>query len=619
MLFFISKFSTSFDPALFPARPLFLYSILDLFLLELLLLILLGFLLLNRNIFSRTLLYLLSSIYLLIYFMQMASVHIGREFLSRLALENADHLYLFLDFKIIAFFFAIGSTCLLLIYLTEKGSPSRESSMGVIIIPFLAVGITVTLSSEFWLPPSIIKDRDHFLAANNLPHTSPVVALYKTLFRQNVSYSEPLLHKKLKAYELEELNKFGFHYDPTSEYPLIKPSIYSSPPPFPLSSTRTESTANVIVIFSEGLSARSIGAYGSIYPDLTPHIDEFARTGMVVHRYYNHTAATYRGLHGQLASIFPLFGGADGWHSDFNKVSGRSYLTLMDLFRNRGYDTIFLDSHHKTHPSKVDVMMTELGFGNVLTGEQLAADYLSDDPPLGQSAYSDQQYFKYVTGFLQQRLIDREDDKPFFLSLYNFGTHPFLKNSKDGVRYGKNKNATLNNIHNFDHAFGLFWNYLKNSPYFYNTIIILTADHCHYHEKTFVDVFEGQDYQQLFIDRIPLIIHDPHRELPESYDADNASSIDFAPTISHYLGLDNVKNPWLGGSIFERDSIHHSKKSVAALGPHEIFLITGDKIHSLDEDGEHQPTLQILDSYIAMVRQLELNNQIWDKDSPTFP
>jgi len=147
----------------------------------------------------------------------------------------------------------------------------------------------------------------------------------------------------------------------------------------------------------------------------------------------------------------------------------------------------------------------------------------------------------------------------------------------------------------------------------------LTADHCHFHEKSFVDAFEDPDYQQLFIDSIPLIIHDPLRDLPESYNAENASSIDFAPSIAHYLGLKNVRNPWLGGSIFERDSSHYSNKSVAALGPHEIFLITDDKIHSLNENGAHRSTLKILDTYINTVRQLELENKIWKKDSLTSP
>lgn len=618
LVFFVRELTT-YQASLPFTHALVVYSLFDLFLLDLCVLLWAGQLLINGGVFCRMCLYAVSTIFIVIYFMQMASFYYGKEFITRLAVENADHFYLFLDVKGFLFITAMISTCILLILLTEfrqAKTDVRSFDLGTVILTALTI---ITLTGSLWLPATAVKARDTYLAETNLTHTSPLLSIYSTLFQQEVHYSQPLVHTELKAYALEEIKKFGFHYDPTSEYPLIKPSIYSSPPPFPPNFGKMETAPNVIVLFSEGLSARSIGTYDGAYPDLTPSIDSLAKTSMVVRRYYNHTAATYRGLHGQLASIFPLYGGVGGWHSDLNKVSGRNYLTLADLFKHQGYETIFLDSHHKNHPSKVDEMMTELGFSQVVTGDELAAKYLGDAPPLGQSAYSDHQYFQYVTRFLQQRLMEHQEGKPFFLSLYNFGTHPFLKNSKDGIRYGKGKNSTLNNIHNFDHAFGLFWNYLKNSPYSDNTILILTADHCHFHEKTFIDAFEDPDYQQLFIDRIPLIIHDPLRELPESYNADNASSIDFAPSIAHYLGLNNVRNPWLGNSIFERDGTHYSEKSVAALGPNEVFIVTDDRIHSLNENGAHQTTLKILDTYISIVRQLELEDQIWKEDSLTNP
>jgi len=618
LVFLVRELNTYHPP--FPFNQvLVVYSLFDFFLLELCVLLWAAQLLINRGIFSRICLYATSSIFIVIYFMQMASFYYGKEFLTRLAIDNVDHFYLFFDVKGLLFIGAIVTTCVFLILLAEFQQAKTDKRSFTLGTSILTASTIVILTGKLWLPASVIDARDGYLGERNLAHTSPLLSIYSTLFQQEGRAAQPLVRGGLKAYELEELKKFGFFYDAASEFPLIKPSIYSNPPPFSLNSNEADSTPNVIVLFSEGLSARSIGAYGGVYSDLTPSIDRLAGSSLVVRRYYSHTAATYRGLHGQLASIFPLYGGVDGWHSDLDKVSGRNYLTLADLFKLQGYETIFLDSHHKNHPSKVDEMMTELGFSLVITGDQLAAIYLNDDPPLGQSAYSDHQYFQFVIRFLQQRLLGPEKGKPFFLSLYNFGTHPFLKNSKDGVRYGGGKNATLNNIHNFDHAFGLFWNYLQKSPYFDNTIFIFTSDHCHFHEKTFIKAFEDPDYQQLFIDRIPLIIHDPLRDLPETFDADNASSIDFAPSVAHYLGLKNISNPWLGGSIFERDSIRYSNKSVAALGPHEIFLITDDKIHSLNEDGSHQTSLEILDNYISIVRQLELENQIWKEDSLPIP
>ena len=110
IIFFISTLSSSITAPRLLTNPLLLYSIVDLFLMELFVLFLAGFILANGNVLSRSILYLLSTSFILIYFMQMASIHVGREFLSRLALENADHLYLFLDLRYLLFFFAIGAT-----------------------------------------------------------------------------------------------------------------------------------------------------------------------------------------------------------------------------------------------------------------------------------------------------------------------------------------------------------------------------------------------------------------------------------------------------------------------------------------------------------------------------
>lgn len=627
VIFFFSVFPLSSEYLVTPAfsdasvstfllRPLVFYSVVDLFLLELFILLLLCCLMVSGGIMRRSFLYLLSSIFILIYFIQMASLYVGREFLSRLAIENADHLYLFLDFRYLVFFLIIAGTCILMIFLTETATQSHRKQFLPIVIPLLVACILCTLLGSYWLPASVLKARDNFLTKNNLDHTSPVLSLYETIFHQKMSHNESPGPRKLKRQELEEISKLGFVYDPNAEFPLIKTSIYNSPPPFPMTQGKEMERPNVIIFFTEGLSARAIKAYNSKYPDLTPHIDEFASTSMVVKRYYNHTAATYRGLHGQLASLYPFYGGIDGWHSDNPDVSGRSYLSLADLFNNAGYETIFLDSHHEMHPSKVDLMMTELGFSTVITGDQLVGTYLDGEDPKGDMAYSDHQYLKAVTAFLKQRAD--QGGQPFLLSLYNFGTHAFLGNSKDGVRYGKGGNSALNNIHNLDNAFGLLWNFLKDSPLGETTILVVTADHSHFHERAFVNAFKESGYQQLFIDRIPLIIHDPLRRLPREYDAENSSSIDFAPTIAHFLGLQNGPNPFMGNSIFESHKKPYRQLSVAALGPHEIFLIDNDRIHTLADSQKHTFTLKAAEAYIEKIRQLELEDRIWpDYDNGT--
>lgn len=612
ILYFIYEFNFLPDGSLFE-KFIISFTVFDYFTCELLILLFVGQILIYRNVFFRIVLYVLSSLYIAIYFIQILSVNNGKEFLSRLAIENIDHLYLFLNYKNILYICLIIFTCSSLVIIIEKTKdpPSRRRKTQITASLLILVLIAITCSGKYWLPDQTVKVRNAYLSNNDLSHTSPIYSFISVLLLQKIKYNSPLLHTDLKAYELNEINRFGFHYDPTKEYPLIKETIYSENFPFPQKAKNQKIKPNVIVIFSEGLSARAVGVYHSRYPDLTPHIDDLAQSSMIVRRYFSHTAATYRGLHGQLCSLFPTLGGLGGWDSGSTEISHTMYLSLANLFNRQGYETIFLDSHHKNHSSRVDEMLSLIGFDTVVLGDVLADKYLNKAPPSGNMTYSDHQYFESTIGFLKERLESGKVEEPFFMSLYNFGTHSFLKNSKDGIRYRSGKNSSLNNIHNFDHAFGKFWNYLKSSPYAKNTIIILTADHSHYHDKSFIAAFDEPGYQKVFVDQIPLIIHDPLRNLPDDYDAEISSSIDFAPTIAHYLGLDNTRNPFMGTSIFERSPAHRNA-AIAALGPGEIFLINEERIHKMADAKKHRATLEILDTYISIARMLEKKDKIWD-------
>lgn len=590
------------------------YSIFDLFLCELFILLFIGQLLIYRNSLFRALLYTLSFIFIVIYYIQLISTIDGKEFLSRIAIENADHVYLFLNYQNIFALCLILLTCFFLLVITENSARTKHPSITIngTISLFILTAISLTCSSSFWLPDRVIVHRNDYLSNHSFDHTGPIYSFISIIFFQEMTYSAPLVHKKFKQFELGEMSKFGFNYDPTKNFPLIKQNIYTEKIPFLNNSEKSGVEPNVIVIFSEGISARVIGSYGCTYPDLTPNIDDFANSSMIVRRYYNHTAATYRGLHGQLCSLFPVMGGMGGWHSGGAETIGSRYLSLADLFNRQGYESIFLDSHHQDHPSRVDDMMTRLGFDSVISGDVLADKYLHKALPLGEKAYSDRQYFDSIVGYLKERVVIGKMNEPFFMSLYNFGTHAFLKNSKDGIRYGAGQNSALNNIHNFDHAFGRFWNYVKSSPYSKNTIIIFTSDHSHYHDKSFVAAFDEPDYQKFFIDKIPLIIHDPSRILPEEYDAEISSSIDLTPTLAHYFGLENTRNPFMGTSIFERQQKTYPHMATAALGPNETFLIDEDRIHKLGDPSKHRTTLEILNDFIRITRQLEIEDRIWD-------
>ncbi len=586
-------------------------SLFSLFFAELCIMLLIGVWFLACNVFIRTLLYIFSSIFITIYCLQFASFYQGREFISRLAVDNINHISLLITSKTIKGLIFLLFICLVLPLLIEKMPHQlRWQPAKRIFFSLLYGSLAVTLyQSNHWLPEKVLLERNNYLQGFSLPHTAPVSALYRTLFLQNPLFSAELARIDFSPYELDVIKHFGFQYNPASEYPLIKETIYSEPVPFEKEPDAPKNP-NIIVFFTEGFSARSMSVYGSQYTEITPNIDIFSKSSMVVENYYNHTAATYRGLHGQLCSLFPTYGGNEGWQTNYNDLPEVNYYCLSNVLNNNGYETIFLDAHIKQE-SQVDEMMLQLGFNRVITGGVLSEKYLDDARPLLKFALSDRQFLKGLVGFLQDHEKNSEQEKPFFMGLYNLGTHAFLKRTKDGKKYGRGRNMSLNTINSFDSAFGLFWEYYKTSPYAENTVVIFTTDHCHYPEKPFVDAFKGPEYQQIFVDKIPLIIHDPTRKLPRTFDAKNSTSIDFTPSLIHYLNLGNHKNPFMGTSIYEKKRKKYERYGLNSYGL-DLFLIDDEKIHKLGTSQNHRVELKIMNKYINLSKQLEVTDKLWD-------
>ncbi len=313
------------------------------------------------------------------------------------------------------------------------------------------------------------------------------------------------------------MKRYGFEISLSSAYPLRKDWIYEGDPPF-AREPGAPRLPNIVVFFTEGLSARLIGPYGSPFPGITPNLDRFAadpRT-MVVTNYYNHTFATYRGLHGQLCSLFPKDEGSDAWLEGPEDGGVRSYFSLADYLRELGYETSFLDTHRRG-AARVDRMLRRIGFENVRTAEDLSARYLGGAEPLRSDALSDHQLLDALVGFLGKRAERPGGSRPFFVGLYNVETHAFQDSAADGPKYGDGTHYSLNTVHSFDDAFGRFLEFFLNSPLAKDTVVVFTADHCHYTERTYTEVMRPYfpDLPHVPVDPIPLIIYSPLHRLPD--------------------------------------------------------------------------------------------------------
>jgi len=384
--------------------------------------------------------------------------------------------------------------------------------------------------------------------------TPPLTAFFNTLKSFFNYQSQTISPIELTFEDIKIAKQFGISIDPHNRYPLVKNSFYKHPLSRKSLSgvkpgIKPNIQPNIITIFGESLSTRLIGAYQKLYPNITPNIDRFAAKSLKVEGYFNHAFPTIIGLKGQLCSLHPYFLNTEWSRAKFKLKTSR-LLCLPQILNSEGYNTFFMGYSHPNETYFQD-QMQDFGFQKTYFYQQFLDRFVKGESPgRGRYGNSDRQMFQGLIEFLKSN----NSDKPFYVGVSTIETHPGMDVKTKQRRYkqkdGKN-NAILNVFHQFDYEFGLFWDYFVNSPYFENTIVILTADHAHVPSVEFQKV-AGPQYRKDYFDTIPFIIYSPFHSLPSKLSV-AGSSIDYAPTILHLLDVPNRANSFLGVSIFERD------------------------------------------------------------------
>lgn len=293
---------------------------------------------------------------------------------------------------------------------------------------------------------------------------------------------------------------------------------------------------NIVVVFAEGFSLQFIGKFNQ-YKDLTPNIDEFLEKSVYFDNYYNHTAATFRGLRGQLTSSYQLRTGYVKAHNGLGQISEDKIkktltgqlISVPHILKNNGYHSYFLSTHPSGH--QLNMMLKTLEFDAVY-----GSDYFISEK---NKNLTDQQLFSDLGDLINNNKLQQ----PFFIGTYNIGTH--LGQDSPDLKYGDGKNILLNTVHNFDSAFGKFWNSVKDRK---DLVVILTADHAAYpygglYDRTFLT---KRTYP---VDKIPFALWQ-HDIKPRVFDAKGRVSLDFAPTLMQAMGIRHEFNYFLGCSLF---------------------------------------------------------------------
>ncbi|WP_246864878.1 LTA synthase family protein [Buttiauxella agrestis] len=331
-------------------------------------------------------------------------------------------------------------------------------------------------------------------------------------------------------------------YKPDYNYPeyakkYLKASVWNEGP---ITSLLNKDTKNVIVIFTEGMSSSIIDKVNNQQLNITPNIDALYDSSIVFENYYNHTAATFRGLRGQLTSAYQYKDGNNSQQDGFAQISNekvtsiyqKRLVSLPEILNRYGYRTYFLASTEKH--STLNTMLKSMSFTQVYG--------MGDFDGYQDDRMTDKQTF----AALRKLLLDQKQ-QPFFIGVYPSGTH-HGRDSPD-LKYNDGKNPYYNKFFNYDAQLGNFINFFDKSGFYKNTLLIITSDHSTFPTPEFKKSFGiNADY---FVDQIPLILHGANIT-HQKIDAHAYNSLSLTPTILQLLGVNNEPNYFLGCSLLDK-------------------------------------------------------------------
>lgn len=316
-----------------------------------------------------------------------------------------------------------------------------------------------------------------------------------------------------------------------------------------------EKRCNVVILTVESLDANFLGIFGNSR-DLTPHLDELARQGLLFRRLYATGTRTVRGLEAIAASLPPTPG-----TSVIKRPHVEGLFTAGQVFRGKGYDARFIYGGNG-YFDNMNAFFGGNGF-EVIDWSNLSPAEIT---------------FRNVWGVCDEDLLNRvlvEGDKsfaahrPFFSMVMTTSNHqPYTYPQKVDTPSGSNRRGAVKYT---DYAIGQFIRKAKEKPWFADTLFVVIADHCA-NSAGKVDVPVVKYH-------IPLIIYAP-QIVPAGACDELCSQMDLVPTL---LGLMNMS---YRSKFFGRDVLNDPPNR-ALLGTYQLLgLLRGDTLTLLGPNRE---------------------------------
>lgn len=323
---------------------------------------------------------------------------------------------------------------------------------------------------------------------------------------------------------------------------------------------------NVVVFIMESWSAKFTGALGGEV-SATPFFDSLAPKGLIMENCLANAQRSVEGLPAVLGSLPSWSGLVFGRGGLF--YQSRLIPVPLALARD-GYTTLF------AHGAPADSMGFEgiikrLGFVTHVSMKDFPEYRKHHDGVWGV-------YDEHAFVSLDARL--RKLDTPFFAATYSLSSHTPYTIPSDKFRFfdkGVEHADFLNSIRYSDYSLGRFFELAAQSPYFENTLFVITSDHTEGRSTG------GRDLRRRY--QIPCFFYTPGGQLEPGRSKRLAGQVDIMPTVLDILRLSTPFTGW-GRSMLSPGArvlvLPHGERYIYVRGDNLLYADTNGPLAFYD-------------------------------------
>lgn len=223
----------------------------------------------------------------------------------------------------------------------------------------------------------------------------------------------------------------------------------------------TKENPNIVILILESFTSKVVGAVGGKW-DATPRLNQLAEEGLLFNNFYANGDRSDKGIVAILSG-YP----AQPTTSIIKTPSKTQSLpSLFEVFNNRGYETCFY------YGGDIDFANMRSYFLNTQVKKLVTVDDF--DPKFNNSKW----------GVHDEHLFDRiyndlvQEKRPFFKAAFTLSSHdPFEVPMKPVFEGNDRVTKYLNSVCYTDSCLGNFFDRIKKTDIWNNTLFILVADH----------------------------------------------------------------------------------------------------------------------------------------------